>query len=63
MNEHAKMLCFMAGTGIKIHNSVREKGPVQRRDCKGEQFDVEVERDVRSAPRPETHFDRPSLGT
>jgi hypothetical protein len=42
MNEHAKMLCFMAGTGIKIHNSVREKCPVQRRDCEGEQFDVEV---------------------
>ena len=42
MNKHAKVLCFMAGPGIEIHNLVREKGPVQRRDGKGEQCDGEI---------------------
>lgn len=50
MNKHAKVLCFMAGTGIEIHDLIREKGPVQRRNGKGEQCDNEVKRNGRGAP-------------
>lgn len=39
MNKHTEVLCFMAGTGVEVHNLVGEKGPVQRRDGEGKQCD------------------------
>ena len=42
MNQHAEVLCFMAGTGVEIHDLVREKGPVQGSNREGEQCDDEV---------------------
>lgn len=50
MNENAKMLRLMAGTGI-IHDFVREEGPVQRRKREREQCDDEVKEVTEKLPR------------
>lgn len=41
MHKHAKVLRFMAGTGVEIHYLGREKGPVQGRKGERKQCDEE----------------------
>jgi hypothetical protein len=42
MNKHTEVLCFMAGTGVEIHNLGTEKGPVQGSKSKRKQCDGEI---------------------